>query len=117
MANEKKTLIEDGTSFRGSLTSTVPIAVNGRLEGEVEAPSLTVSQSGAVHGKVKVDELTSMGELAGEIEATRVKLSGSVKDNTKLAAQTLEVQLSAEGKMNVFFGDCELTVGDDPRRD
>lgn len=110
----KQTLIEEGTSLKGTLSSTCPIMVRGRIEGELETPSLAVSASGAVHGKVKVGELRSEGELAGEFDADTVSLSGSVKDNTVIRAKTLEVKLQSEGKMQVMFGEVELNVGDMP---
>jgi cytoskeletal protein CcmA (bactofilin family) len=111
--SDRKTLVEEGSQFKGSLTSSCPIVVRGRIEGDVQAPSLTISGSGAVHGKVKVDELRSQGELSGEFDADVVQLSGSVKDNTIIRAKSLEVKLvPASGKMQVVFGDCTLDVGD-----
>src|SRR5580658_8276685 len=110
---DRKTLVEEGSQFKGSLTSSCPIVVRGRIEGDVQAPSLTISSSGAVHGKVRVDELRSQGELSGECDADVVQLSGSVKDNTIIRAKSLEVKLvPASGKMQVVFGDCTLDVGD-----
>jgi cytoskeletal protein CcmA (bactofilin family) len=112
-AGERKTLVEEGTQFKGSLTSNCPVIVRGRVEGDVQAPSLVVSATGAVHGKVKVDEMRSQGELAGEFDADVVQLSGTVKDNTVIRAKSLEVKLApASGKMQVIFGDCTLDVGD-----
>jgi cytoskeletal protein CcmA (bactofilin family) len=110
--NGRKTLVEEGTQFKGSLTSDCPIEVKGRVEGDLTAPALTVSASGAVHGKVKVGEMKSQGELAGEFDADVVQLSGTVKDNTVIRARSLEVKLApANGKMQVIFGECELEVG------
>jgi cytoskeletal protein CcmA (bactofilin family) len=112
-AADRKTLVEEGTQFKGSLASNCPVVVRGLVEGDVAAPSLTVSSSGAVHGKVKVDELRSQGELAGEFDADIVQLSGVVKDSTVVRAKSLEVKLTpANGKMQVVFGDCTLDVGD-----
>jgi cytoskeletal protein CcmA (bactofilin family) len=112
-AGDKKTLVEEGTQFKGSLSSSCPVVVRGRVEGEVSAPSLTVSASGAVHGKVKVDELRSQGEIAGEFDADIVQLSGGVKDNTIIRAKSLEVKLSPQnGKLQVVFGECTLDVGE-----
>jgi cytoskeletal protein CcmA (bactofilin family) len=108
----RKTLVEEGTQFKGSLSSDCPIEVKGRIEGDLSAPALVVSASGAVHGKVKVDSLHSNGELAGEFDADVVQLSGMVKDNTVIRAKSLEVKLSPEkGKMQVIFGECQLEVG------
>jgi cytoskeletal protein CcmA (bactofilin family) len=111
-ANAKKTLVEEGTHFKGALSSSCPIEVKGRVEGEVTAPSLSVSESGSVHGRIKVGELTSRGELAGELDADVVQLSGSIKDSTIIRAKSLEVKLTAPGgKMQVTFGECQLEVG------
>ena len=114
--NGRKTLVEEGTQFKGSLSSDCPIEVKGRVEGDLTAPALAVSTSGAVHGKVKVGEMRSQGELAGEFDADVVQLSGTVKDNTVIRAKSLEVKLQpAEGKMQVIFGECELEVGTEPK--
>jgi len=111
----RKTLVEEGTQFKGSLSSNCPIEVKGRVEGDLTAPALAVSASGAVHGRVKVGEMHSQGELAGEFDADVVQLSGTVKDNTVIRAKSLEVKLaSADGKMQVIFGECKLEVGAGP---
>ena len=115
-AGEKRTLVEEGTSFQGSMTSTCPVVVKGRIEGELEAPALSISETGAVQGKAKVGVLDSQGSVAGEIDADSVNLSGSVMDNTLIKAKTLEVKLNAaaDKKMHVTFGNCEMAVGTQP---
>jgi cytoskeletal protein CcmA (bactofilin family) len=114
----RRTLIEEGSEFKGSIRSSCPIVVNGRIEGEVETPSLSVSSTGAVHGRAKVGEVRSEGELAGEFDADSISLSGSVRDNTVIRARSLEVKLSSEnGKMQVVFGEVELSVGEQPTDD
>ena len=117
--SDRKTLVEEGTQFKGSLSSNCPIEVKGRIEGDVTAPALSVAVGGAVHGKVKVGEIRSQGELAGEFDADIVQLSGTVKDNTVIRAKSLEVKLSSpSSKMQVIFGECELEVGgDQPQTD
>lgn len=115
---EKRTLVEEGTTFKGSLSSTCPIFVKGGVEGDIEAPSLTVASSGTVSGKVKAGELKSEGALAGEFDVEKVQLSGSVKDNTVIRAKSLEVKLTTtSSKMQVIFGECDLEIGDPPSRE
>jgi len=117
-ATEKRTLVEEGTTFKGSMTSTCPVLVKGGIEGDVQAPSLTVAGSGTVSGKVKAGELKSEGSLAGEFDVDKIQLSGSVKDNTIIRAKSLEVKLSSStGKMQVVFGETELEVGEQPTRE
>ena len=63
-------------------------------------------------------ELRSEGEVAGEVEAETVQISGRVRDRTVIRARSLEVSLSTQkGGMEVVFGECELAVGDEPNKD
>jgi cytoskeletal protein CcmA (bactofilin family) len=116
MSETKKTLIEEGTEFKGTLTSSCAIVVMGRVEGEMSGPSVEVTESGVLCGKAKVTELRSRGELAGEFDAQVVELSGKVRDKTLIRAQSLEVNLqrSGDGRIEMVFGECELAVGDAP---
>jgi cytoskeletal protein CcmA (bactofilin family) len=90
--------------------------VRGRIEGDMSTPALTVSATGAVHGRAKVGSVRSEGELSGEFDAESVELAGKVLDNTVIRAQSLEVKLSSSvGKqLQVIFGECELSIGDEP---
>ena len=110
---EKRTVVEEGSHFKGTLSSSCPVDVRGRIDGEVETPSLTVSSSGAVHGLARVEALRSQGELAGEFDADTVELSGVVKDNTVVRARSMQVKLSSDrGKLQVVFGECELPAAE-----
>jgi cytoskeletal protein CcmA (bactofilin family) len=111
----KKTVVEQDTNMKGALESNCPILVRGKIEGEVKAPSLSVSATGVVHGVVKADEIESEGELSGEFEAELIRLSGVVKDKSVVRARFLEMKVaSAGGKMEVMLGECTLEVGDMP---
>lgn len=114
----KHTLVEEGTEFKGSLSSKCPIVVMGKVEGDVTGPVIHVTASGVIAGNVKVKELQSYGEVAGEVEADAVQISGKVRDKTVIRARSLEVSLiSAKGGMEVVFGECELSVGDEPNKE
>lgn len=110
----KQTVVENGTKFEGVVRSECPIVVSGQLKGEVSAPTLTLTNEGSVHGKVKVKQLKSAGSLGGEIDADSVELSGTISDNTVIRSTALEVKLNqqAGSKLQVSFGNCELQVGD-----
>jgi len=110
----KHTLIEEGTEFKGSLTSNCPIVVVGKIEGDVTGPMIHVAASGVVAGRVNVKQLRSEGELAGEVEAETVQIAGIVRDKTRIRARSLEVTLNTKKGMEVVFGECELAIGDEP---
>jgi len=113
--NTKHTLVEEGTEFTGTLSSKCPIVVMGKVEGDVTGPVIHVEKSGVVAGNVKVKELRSDGELAGQVEADAVRISGRVRDKTVIRAKTLEVSLQSKG-MEVVFGECELAIGEEPNK-
>ncbi len=103
----KHTLVEEGTEFKGTMSSSCPIVVMGKVEGDVAGPVIHVTPSGVVSGVVKVKQLRSDGEL-----------SGRVRDRTMIRARSLEVSLSVQkGGMQVVFGECELAVGDEPNKE
>lgn len=114
--NAKQSVVAQGTSFKGVVTSDCPLTVSGDVDGEVTAPVLVVTETGSVHGRVKVEDLRSAGELSGQIEAGALQLSGRVRDNTSIKARTLEVKLASEGSANLqlVFGTATLEVGSDP---
>ena len=114
----KATYVEEGTDIRGSFNSSCPVVVRGSVDGEITAPSLVVSATGSVSGKMRVRELVSDGEISGECDADVMKLSGVVRDNTVLRAKSLEVAAGGPGtKTSVRFGECVLEVGDAPTKE
>jgi cytoskeletal protein CcmA (bactofilin family) len=116
IVNGKHTLVEEGTELQGTVKSNVPIVVMGKVEGEVNGPAVHVTTTGVVAGKVKVNVLFSAGEVAGELEADTVRISGRVRDKTVIRARTLEVTIAREAGIEVLFGECELAVGDEPNK-
>jgi cytoskeletal protein CcmA (bactofilin family) len=112
----KTTLVHEGTEIKGNVASTCPILVMGRIEGEISGPSMDVAESGKVSGRIKVTELCCRGEIAGQFEAESVKLSGRVHDQTLIRAQSLEVLSSDGGAHAVLFGECELSIGEEPEK-
>src|SRR5688572_12040803 len=113
----KQTLVEEGTEFKGTLKSSCAVVVNGTIDGEVDAPEITITRSGAVLGAIKAKKVRSQGTLSGNVDAGDVFLAGSVRSNTVIKAKSLEVRLgsSDKGQLEVTFGECNLEVGEPPR--
>jgi cytoskeletal protein CcmA (bactofilin family) len=112
--SNKTTVIEEGTEFKGSMTSSCAVVVRGKVQGELTTPALTVAPSGVVSGRARVGAIESQGQLSGEFDADSVKLSGVVMDDTLIRAKVLEVKLTSDKKMVVSFGESRLEVGEAP---
>jgi cytoskeletal protein CcmA (bactofilin family) len=116
--SDKQTFVEEGTEFKGTMTSSCPVAVRGTLDGDIKAPQLTITETGTVVGNVEAASIRSEGVLAGKVDAEDIFLSGKVRDNTVIRAKSLEVKISQEkSKLEVTFGECMLEVGEDPASD
>jgi cytoskeletal protein CcmA (bactofilin family) len=112
----KQTLVEEGTEFKGTLKSSCPVVVNGTIDGELEAPEVTISRPGSVLGAIRAKKLRSQGMLSGNVDAGEVFLSGAVRSNTVIKAKSLEVKIgsSDKGSLEVTFGECDLDVNNVP---
>lgn len=113
---QRATLVEEGTEFKGELTSNCPLVIRGKVEGSIKAPAITIARSGSLTGTAKIGQLLSEGELSGDFEADAVRLAGKVGNNTTIRARSLEAKLAAKekGGLQVTFGECQLEVGDEP---
>jgi cytoskeletal protein CcmA (bactofilin family) len=98
---EKQTLVEEGTTLKGTIVSSCAVTVKGKVDGNLTAPSLRVSDTGSIHGKVNVGEIVSEGELSGEVEAELVQITGAVRKNTIVRATSLQVKLAAPPSQRV----------------
>jgi hypothetical protein len=116
-ASPKRTVVEADTELRGTLSSSLAVVVMGRIDGDLAAPALEVTETGVVSGKVKAAQITSRGELAGLVEAEHLALSGRVRDGTLIRAASLDVKLTpASAPDQITFGDCQLEVGEPPSK-
>ena len=110
--SSKTTVVEEGTALKGTLSSSCPVMVLGRLEGQVTGPTVEVSVGGTVHGTVKATTIRSHGELSGRFEADDIELAGRVMDDTVIRAKALQVNFGGDNGM--VFGACELEIGEPP---
>jgi cytoskeletal protein CcmA (bactofilin family) len=103
-ATLKRTLVEEGTKFKGSLTSTCPIVVQGAVEGEIEGPAVTVTATGTLAGKITSGALKSDGKISGKFDVETAELAGSVEKDTVLSASSLSLKLTmTNGKLQLAF--------------
>jgi cytoskeletal protein CcmA (bactofilin family) len=110
----RQTLVEEGTEFKGVLKSSCPVVVNGTIDGEVDAPLLSIARTGSVLGVIRAKTLRSQGTLSGKVDAGDVFVSGAVRSKTFIKASRLEMKIgpSGDGQLEVTFGKCDIEVPD-----
>jgi cytoskeletal protein CcmA (bactofilin family) len=113
----KKTVVEEGSELRGTLSAATPVAVHGKVDGEVTAPALEIAATGVLTGRARVGELRSRGELAGEFDADAATLGGVVRKGTVIRAKTLSVEAGEAEEPATIFEGCALEIGEAPSKE
>ena len=81
--------------IKGDLESEGDIQLEGQVFGTVSAPSLTISESGAVHGEIFVDTLRVYGKIVGTSRAKVVDLAKSSHVVGDIFHQQLTIETGA----------------------
>lgn len=84
--------------FKGELTGSEDLEVNGTVEGDVKLPdnTLTIGQSGKVMASVSAKSILIVGKVEGNVTATeRIEIEASGIVNGDLRAPRLLVQEGA----------------------
>lgn len=97
------TIIGGATCFKGTITSSENIRIDGKHEGELTTQrDLVISESGAVKGIVHAENLLIAGSLQGETMITcKLKLLSSGKFQGEAEMVTLIIDEGA-----CFQGEC-----------
>jgi cytoskeletal protein CcmA (bactofilin family) len=101
---ELTTVVEEGSDFQGDFTSRCPIIVNGRIAGNVKAPTVTVTATGSLEGKIEAKTISCNGSVAGVLEADAIALTGAIARDTIVRAQRLNLDVeSTSGRIELAF--------------
>ena len=95
--------------FKGELTGSEDLEVNGTVEGDVKLPdnTLTIGQTGQVKASVTAKSILIVGRVNGNVTATeRIEIEASGVVDGDLRAPRLLVQEGA-----VMNGSVEMTSG------
>ena len=95
--------------FKGELTGSEDLEVNGTVEGDVKLPdnTLTIGQTGHVKASVSAKSVQIVGKVKGDVTATeRIEIEASGVVDGDLRAPRLLVQEGA-----VMNGSVEMTSG------
>lgn len=93
-------IISEGLQVTGNLSCDGDIQIDGRVQGDIEARSLTVGENGVVDGSIVADEVHVSGTLDGEISARSVVIARGAHVRGDIAHDVLSIESGAqfEGK-------------------
>jgi cytoskeletal protein CcmA (bactofilin family) len=92
---EQISSIGRGLTIIGKIFGESTVHIFGRLEGEIQALAVLISEGAQVDGDVVAEELTIAGQLKGTIHANRVKLNSTAVVEGDIFHHSLSIEENA----------------------
>ena len=107
--------IGSGMSIVGKIECNGPVQVFGRIEGELHASELVISDGAQVDGSVIAQDLTVRGRIKGTIRAHRVKLQdgGAVEGDIFHRSLSIDENSLFEGSSRRVENPTDQSTSDD----
>jgi len=74
-ANKAPSILSRDLVVTGEISTDGDVQIEGRLEGNIKATTLTIGEQGAVNGKITAGTVHVFGKVTGKITADTVELS------------------------------------------
>lgn len=99
-------VISKALKITGQLESTEDIRIDGEVNGDVRAMSVTVGSNAKVKGNVYGDSVELAGTVEGKIEAKKVVLNGTARMTGDVVHQDIRIESGAfiDGHLKPEFG-------------
>ncbi len=101
-AGQVPSIISTGVRIAGDLNSDGEVHIDGLIEGDVRANSVTVSPCGRVSGSLSGDTVRIEGQVDGKITGQSVSLAATARVKGDIAHDTLALEQGAH-----FEGHCQ----------
>jgi cytoskeletal protein CcmA (bactofilin family) len=99
-------VISKALKITGQLESTEDIQIEGEVDGDVRAVSVSVGQNAKIKGTVRGDEVKLSGTVEGKIEAKKVVLTRTARMSGDVVHQDITIESGAfiDGHCRPEFG-------------
>lgn len=101
------TIIANGTTLKGDITSNGDIRIDGNLQGNIQCQAkVVIGANGSVDGDISGQQADIMGKVSGTIKVKELlQLKGGSSVNGNLYAGKLQIEPTAN-----FNGQCHMTT-------
>jgi cytoskeletal protein CcmA (bactofilin family) len=105
-SSQNVSVISKALKITGQLESTEDIRIDGEVNGDVRAVSVTVGPNARVKGTVHGDAVELAGTVEGKIEAKKVVLASTAKMTGDVVHQDIKIESGAfvDGHLKPEFG-------------
>jgi cytoskeletal protein CcmA (bactofilin family) len=102
-------IVSPEMTVTGNLVSSGEVQIDGLVDGDVQAESLTVGEQGQINGTVQAGHLRVLGHIDGEIHADNVTVLASARVNGDVVHESLAIEAGA-----MIEGHCRRRSQDKP---
>ena len=95
------TILAPDVVIKGDITTNGDILIDGVVEGDIQAKSLTVGQDASLTGELVAEEIQVKGKVNGAIRGRLVQLASTARVDGSVLHEALNVESGA-----VFEGNC-----------
>jgi cytoskeletal protein CcmA (bactofilin family) len=94
-------VIGSGLTISGNLVSEDDVQIDGRVEGDVRANSVTVGEHAVIQGDIIAEEAVIRGRLEGSVRVRKLQLCATARVNGNILHEAMSVEIGA-----IFQGNC-----------
>ncbi len=88
-------IISADVKMKGSIVSQGEVQVDGNIEGDIRASSLTIGNTGAVTGEVVAETVIVRGSVKGQVRGKKVQLCTGAKVEGDITHASLSIEPNA----------------------
>ncbi len=81
--------------IKGNLKSTGDIMVEGTVEGDVRAHTMTVGEGATVKGEIVADDIVVNGRVIGRVRGLKVRLTATARVEGDIIHKTIAIESGA----------------------
>jgi cytoskeletal protein CcmA (bactofilin family) len=94
-SEEAPSSISSGMTITGKVNCDGTVEIFGRIEGELHASTVVISEGAQMEGDIVAEDLTIGGSVKGTIRAKRVKLTGTADVDGDICHRSLSIEENA----------------------
>jgi len=99
--NNAPSILSHDLVITGDVITDGDMQIEGRLEGNIKATTLTIGEQGAVSGTIKASVVNIHGKATGKITATTIQIHATANVTADLVQDNLSIENGA-----FFDGKC-----------
>ena len=88
----KPTIISEGFTFEGTITSDGVLNIAGTVRGKVTAKSVLIDASGQVEGELNSEQLVIKGQLKGEVNCDDLNIGPLARVDGAISYKYIHIQ-------------------------